>query len=270
MAADKRLSKQLLEKALKLGADLAGIAGVEALKNSPSHLIYGKLDHYAGVGSRGDGIVAPGTIAWPTGALSALVIAIAHPEDKAELDWWQGGLEGGTPGNRELIRINAQLSDWLEKEKGITAKNLPYHIEFGGIFLKDAAVLAGLGCIGQNNMFVSKKFGPRVRLRAMLLDIEMAPTGPVDFDPCLNCAKPCLAACPRRAFQQQVYRQEDYKIEGLPGRDGFFSRDLCSKQMKQDIYASGESKLNMIRRDEPGPPVKYCRRCEFSCPVGKI
>ncbi|MEA3231699.1 MAG: hypothetical protein U9Q05_08095 [Thermodesulfobacteriota bacterium] len=63
------------------------------------------------------------------------------------------------------------MSIWLEKEKGITAEKLPYHIESGGIFLKDAAALAGLGCIGKNNMLVLMKYGPRVRLRALLLNI---------------------------------------------------------------------------------------------------
>lgn len=270
MAANKRLSKQILEMALEIGADVAGIASVDALKNSPSHMVYGKLDHYRGVGTREDSIVAPGAIAWPTGTQSAIVIAISHPEDKPELDWWQGGLKGGTPGNRELMRINTELCRWLENDKGIKTESLPYHIEFGGIFLKDAGVLAGLGCIGENNLFVSKLYGPRVRLRAVLLDIELPPTGPIEFDPCLNCAKPCLVACPQRAFRTQVYRREDYKIDGLPGRDGYFSRDLCSQQMKQDIYASGQSKLNPEQWDDQGPPVKYCRRCEFSCPIGKI
>ncbi len=270
MAANKRLSKQILEMALKSGADLAGIAGVDALKNSPSHIIFGKLDHYRGVGSRQDNVDAPVKIAWPAGALSAVVIAISHPEHKPELDWWQAGIKGGTPGNRALMRINTELSGWLEKEKGIKTKRLPYHIEFGGIFLKDAGVLAGLGCIGQNNLFVSKQYGPRARLRAVLLDIELPSSGPIDFDPCSACTKPCLAACPQRTFQNQVYRREDYKIDGLPGRDGYFSRDLCSKQMKQDIYAGGQNKLNPEQWDDRGPPVKYCRRCELACPVGKI
>jgi epoxyqueuosine reductase len=270
MTAEKKLTEQILKKTLELGADLAGMASIETLKNSPSHIIYGKLNHYRGVGSKEDVSVAPGKIAWPSGALSAAVIAVVHPEDKPELDWWQSELKGGTPGNRELRKISSGLSDWLEKEKGITAKKLPYHIESGGIFLKDAAALAGLGCFGKNNMFVSVKYGPRVRLRALLLNIELPSTGPVEFDPCLNCEMPCRAACPRHAFHARVYHREDYNIDGLPGRDGFFSRDLCNSQMEQDTSASGENKINMERRREPDVPVKYCRRCEFSCPVGKI
>jgi epoxyqueuosine reductase len=65
---------------------------------------------------------------------------------------------------------------------------LSYFIETGGIYLKDTAVLAGLGCIGKNNMLVTPELGPKVRLRALLLEEDLTPTGPIDFDPCKN---PC-------------------------------------------------------------------------------
>jgi epoxyqueuosine reductase len=266
----KKLTEQILEKALEFGADSTGVTSLEALRKSPSHLIYGNLNQYQGIGSKKDGRVAPGQVAWPAGARSAVVIAIAHPEDKPELDWWQSGLKGGTPGNRNLMRINSGLSDWLEKEKGIATQKLPYHIESGGIFLKDAAALAGLGCIGRNNLFVSAKYGARVRLRALLLDIELAPTGPVEFNPCLNCEMPCRAACPRQAFHSRIYHPGDYKIDVLPGTDGFFSRDLCNRQMEKDNSDGSETNLNVEQRNKPGMMVKYCRLCEFSCPVGRL
>jgi hypothetical protein len=43
MTAEKKLTEQILKKTLELGADLAGMASIETLKNSPSHIIYGKL-----------------------------------------------------------------------------------------------------------------------------------------------------------------------------------------------------------------------------------
>jgi epoxyqueuosine reductase len=47
-----------------------------------------------------------------------------------------------------LISINDGLSKWLEEKKGVETKKLPYYIEQGGVFLKDAAAMAGLGCSG--------------------------------------------------------------------------------------------------------------------------
>ena len=147
--SDKDINARIIEQAINLGASVAGIANVEALKNSPSHFVFGKLDRYNGMGMKDSGKAALGKISWPDNAGSAVVVGVEHPEDKPELDWWQEGVRGGTPGNRILIDINTELSEWLEKENGYKTKKLPYHIENGGIFLKDAAVMAGLGCIGK-------------------------------------------------------------------------------------------------------------------------
>ena len=243
-------ASQIIEKATEFGACLAGIANVEALKQSPSHFVYGRLNEYKTVGNK-EGKLKPGVIVWPENARSAIVIALLHPEEKPELDWWRHGFSGGTAGNRMLISINSKLSTWLEKEKGIKTTQLPYHIEDGGIFLKDAAVMAGLGCIGKNNMVVTAEYGPRVRLRAMFTDELLPETGPADFDPCRDCSMPCRNTCPQNAF-----------------RNTFYSRAICNRQMETD-GANAAVPNAREKIDKPFSPVKYCRACELSCPVGQ-
>ena len=49
--------------------------------------------------------------------------------------------------------------------------------------------------------------------------------------------------------------------EPLPGRDGTYSRDLCNKRMKKDI---AESTRN---NSDKKTTIKFCRKCEFICPV---
>ena len=261
------LSNLIIEKALAFGANLAGIANVQKLKNSPSHNIYGKLGDYKGVGTIENGYVGPGKIAWPENAKSAVVVAIEHSEEKLEMDWWKDGYSGGTEGNWVLISIIARLAEWLEKEKGMKSYKLPYFIERGGIFLKDAAVLAGLGCIGRSNILVTPLYGPRVRLRAMLLDQKLQATGPIEFDPCQECKMPCRKACPQKVFQSRIYAKEKFGLDKLPGRSGVFSRDLCNVQMEVDVDNCQEIKVEGLTSS--GKLIKYCRLCEFSCPVGK-
>ena len=70
------LANLIIEKALEFGANLAGIANIQELKNSPSHNIYGKLSDYNGVGTIDNGYVEPGKIGWPENAKSAVVVAI--------------------------------------------------------------------------------------------------------------------------------------------------------------------------------------------------
>jgi epoxyqueuosine reductase len=272
-------SAQIIGKSKELGAAIAGIASVELLQESPSHKILGeygtKID---GVHSFEGMIEGFNEIKWPASATSALVIGVSHPQDEPELDWTHGS--GNTPGNRILQRINRQLAAWIEEAFGIKAHRMPYWVEKGGIYLKDTAVLAGLGCIGKNNLLVTPELGPRVRLRGMLLEDELTPTGPVAFDPCADCSEWCRKACPQNAFDRIVLSPAEAGMYTLPGRDGCFGRAKCYVQMDKDVedsdmavakgLLSGLDKRALaaeeISRTEKR--IKWCRRCELACPVG--
>jgi epoxyqueuosine reductase len=164
------LTAQIVEKAKSLGATIAGVASVESLKASPSHQIYRKIGmnlraHWSDM--KAD--AKPDEVAWPADAVSAIVIGVEHNIDTPERDWWDGK---GTSGNRILIRINNRLSEWIENTFSINTHKLPYFVSNGGIFLKDAAVAAGLGCLGKNNLVITPGYGPRIRFRALLIDRE--------------------------------------------------------------------------------------------------
>ncbi|GAI92734.1 unnamed protein product, partial [marine sediment metagenome] len=191
-------------------------------------------------------------------------------------DWWDGKR---SPGNNILIRIIRELSVWIQEEYGIKTQVMPYAVERGGIYLKDTAVLAGLGCIGRNNLLITPELGPRVRLRAMLLAEDLPATGPIPFDPCDGCEEFCRKECPQNAFAERILSSADVGMAMLPGRDGFFSRANCMFQMNKDVDDSevelddnvhiipdNEEDFNMDARFKY---IKYCRKCELSCPIGK-
>ena len=256
------IGKQIIEIAIRNGANLAGIANVKALRTSSSHLIYNKLDNYSGVGTVKDDetLTIKQLFNWPETAKSLLVIGLSHPRDLPKLDWWDGK---GTPGNRLLIDIIKHTQEQIESDLKISTQKLHYYVEKGGVFLKDAAVLAGLGCIGKNNMLVTRDYGPRVRLRSLFLDAEIDPTGPVEFDPCSDCKAPCRKVCPEKAMAGKVIAFESIKGPlDLPARDGAYDRTLCNIRMEKDIDESKEYEYGQT-------PIKYCRKCEFVCPVGK-
>ncbi|NJD60824.1 MAG: Fe-S protein [Anaerolineales bacterium] len=239
MAINKSIiiREQMLQQVEEFGASLAGIARVDDLKKSPSYLKYAQNPYYSYFTSYPE---------WPEGARSILVFGLLHKKSEPELDWWDPK-PGGTPGNRALIRIQKKQKAWFKDELGINSISLPYKIEEGGIFLKDASSLAGIGIIGKNNLLISREYGPRVRLRAMFLEIELEATSPLDFDPCLTCDKPCYRACPQNAF-----------------RSGFYERKYCELQMKKD-----EANVRPLPGDPSTDHVRYCRACELACPVGK-
>jgi epoxyqueuosine reductase len=247
---------RMIEKAKAMGAATAGIASLEHLSQSPSHQILREIPD-----------LSPNhSIKWPGEAKSALVIAVSHPRDKPELDWW--GLSG-SPGKRILTSIKEELSLWVEGEFDIKAHLLNYSVVECGAYLKDAAVLAGLGCIGKNNLLVTPEFGPRVRLDGMLLEEELPATGPIDFDPCDGCKELCRKACPQDSYGEIVLSPVETGMAALPGRDGRFSRGRCMVQMEKNV-ADGRAAPQELSRDVlPGKGfIKYCRRCELACPVG--
>lgn len=214
----------ILREASGSGAFLAGIVSSAALRPTFAH-------------GQPEPLREPGSL---------LVLALGHPESQPELDWWDDR-PGGSPGNRILEEKGRGLIPWLRKEMGVEGELLPYNPERGGVLLKDAAVLAGLGTIGANNLLITPEYGPRVRLRALLLRENLESTGPIGFSPCEGCDTPCRKACPQAAF-----------------RDGVYNRTRCMKQMKAD-----ETNKALSRRQErPVRVIRYCRACETACPIG--
>jgi len=253
------LRSTILGKAKHEGASLAGIASVDWLRKSPSHVFYAQSDDYTGVGTPKDVDPTFDPPAWPSAASSCLVVAIEHPYSAPELDWWDGR---GTPGNRLLIALMKTMRPWLREELGIESYPSKYYIHHGGVLTKDAAVQAGLGCIGRNNLFVSPEFGPRLRLRALFLETELPPTGPTDFDPCVECPAPCLKVCPSAALPAETDIPPGLEAMPLPSRDGSYDRERCNVQMERNM-----AEAEAVAVDDE-LVIKYCRRCEFACPVG--
>ncbi len=226
------LGKWLIDTAIENGASLAGIASMRSLNVSPSHTIYSKLGDYSGVGTvKGDDVLPKNQLFhWPASSNAILVIGLYHPKEKPELDWWDGR---GTPGNRVLIEIIHRTSEQIESQLKLKTHKCHYYVEKGGLFLKDAAVLAGLGCIGMNNLLITPSYGPRVRLRALLIDADIKSTGPIAFDPCVDCKQFCRKVCPETAMTDKapIFQSIEFS-EYLPGRDGNYDRQLC-KQAKE-------------------------------------
>jgi epoxyqueuosine reductase len=217
--------ERILAQSLECGVSLAGLAPLSLLREPTEHLTEGW---------RG-----------PMRRASILVLALEHPESEPELDWWGG--EGGTEGNRRLIAASEQMQRFLSRELDVLARPLPYHPWKGGLLLKDAAVLAGLGCIGDHNLLITPQYGTRVRLRAILVDLEVVPAQIPDFAPCAGCSHPCWQACPQQAFAS-----------------GAYEKACCARQMELD-------ERNAAARGHVGQDaelVSYCRACEWACPAG--
>ena len=68
----------------------------------------------------------------------------------------------------------------------------------GSLYLRLAAVEAGMGTLGLNNMLLTPEFGPRVYLCGMMTNLALGPDTPLDEELCLglaDCGR-CAAICP--------------------------------------------------------------------------
>jgi len=65
---------------------------------------------------------------------------------------------------------------------------------------KYAAVHAGLGWIGKNGVFVTEKYGPRVKLSTVLINYDLPLGSPIINSFCPNACNECIKACPYKAL----------------------------------------------------------------------
>ena len=122
----------------------------------------------------------------------------------------------------QLGVIVNKISDYLQS-KGFNAHAQPAIA--GDINFIPVAIDAGLGIAGKNGLLITKNNGPRVRLAAVLTDIENLPFsegGEFDWikDYCENCNL-CVDKCPAKA----IYPQGRILPDGGPV---FIDHTLCA------------------------------------------
>ncbi|MCX7679871.1 MAG: 4Fe-4S dicluster domain-containing protein [Spirochaetes bacterium] len=131
-----------------------------------------------------------------------------------------------------------------EKELDGISQTLRYHFSH-----KMAATRAGLGWIGKSDLFISKKFGPRLRLATVLCERPFGEIGtPIEKNFCGSCTR-CVDACPAKAANGMGWHV------GVD-RDEFFNAyaclDMCRKLSAQRL----------------GEPLSICGICMAVCPIG--
>jgi epoxyqueuosine reductase len=242
MTSKRSMRDDIISKAESLDDIQAGMARLDDVLDGPS---YEAAPDGLGLGTS---LSDTDRVVWPAEARTVLVLGLYHPKHDPRLDWWE---RGDSWGNRRLRAISRSLKQWLREAHGLGALPLPYYVEKGGLFLKDAAVRSGIGVIGRNNLLVNHKWGPRIRLRALLLEGDVPTTQRLEgFSPCETCKGFCQKACPVKAFPE-----------------GRYNRSICFKE----IHANAENRTPEGEIGENGERnlvVKYCRACEWSCPAG--
>lgn len=115
---------------------------------------------------------------------------------------------------------------------------------------KMVATRAGLGWIGKTDLFISREFGPRLRLVSILLKSPVkSKSRPINISKCGKC-NICVGICPAKAANGKLW---DITVE----REEFFDPFKCRRQCAE----FGRTRLGMDAR--------ICGICVAACPVGQ-
>lgn len=110
---------------------------------------------------------------------------------------------------------------------------------------------AGLGWIGKTDLFISKKFGPRLRLVSLLTDYPLEITeSTIDKSRCGKCDD-CVVICPANAATGKLW---DIKTD----RDLFFDAHKCRNKCRE------------LTRNRLDLDSATCGICVSVCPIGKL
>lgn len=144
----------------------------------------------------------------------------------------------------------AYLSTWLSKYLNAIGYKSRANFESNYDFnLIGAAIKAGLGTYGYNGLVIDEEHGPKVKLSAILTDVELVPDAPTAFDVknvCERC-KICVQKC--------LSKELDSKKGGLVDSDKCYERwriygSLCTVCIKScpfsqtELYNEYKGRLN--------------------------
>jgi len=163
--------------------------------------------------------------------------------------------------NEELSLLTSRISEDLNKND-IETRNIDPTVstsDLDSIYFdtlrtdlshKMVATRAGLGWIGKTDLFISKEFGPRLRLVSILLKTPVeSKSNPIDISRCGNC-NICVDICPAKAANGKLWNITTDREEFF---DPFKCRDQCAE--------FGWTRL--------GIDARICGICVAACPVGQ-
>ena len=190
------MEKRIKEILLSLGADMCGIAAVEAFADAPAG--FHPRDIF-------------------DACKSVVVFALALPRSLYQCGTRIVYNHANNTSLAEIDRITLKACIQIEALGALCVPvpcDSPYeHWEperlhgRGILSMRHAAQLSGIGCMGKNTLVMNRTLGNRMNLGALLTDLAIE-SDPAAEDICIPGCRKCLDACPQKALDGVTVRQD--------------------------------------------------------------
>lgn len=183
-------AEEVKEFALKEGADIVGIADALRVPESypprpPQRLMpEAKAVVVFGVAMLGGGLESGN---WHVA--NAQTIALYHEVSRIG---YRIGRFLEKAGYRALMVSPAEPFEMSRETRGLVAE----------LSLRHCAVAAGLGVLGKSRLLLTRDFGPRVNLGAVVTNAPLPADSPLEEELCSEC-RTCIDNCPAKAISEE-------------------------------------------------------------------
>ncbi len=142
----------------------------------------------------------------------------------------------------------------------------------GDISLRHVAEAAGIGRIGRNRLLLTPKYGPRVRLGAVVTNAPLIEDSSLAENPCDDCGL-CVQACPAKALDTHTVKDAvkclgKQQTWGLAANIRFVEKLLDAPPEQQKAMLRDPEYWNLYQA-QSNTLLYTCYECLNSCPVGK-
>ncbi len=184
---------------------------------------------------------------------SALVLAVPYGEQLTPDDYTEERFEQGIQISKGLLEtVLAEIERILQKRQvkyWIPPVAQENEKELRALFsFKTAAARAGIGWFGKNDVIITERYGPRVRLSAILIDEIFAYGQPITEGRCPEDCTECIDICPCKALKNQQWTVDKDRSEIIDYRK-------CNRMRSAFIPKLGRKSA--------------CGLCMAACPFGR-
>ena len=184
---------------------------------------------------------------------SAIVFAVPYGKQLTTETYTEQDFEDGIQSARARLESILQRLETLLQACG-TAYDIPPVAQsdetelLAPFSFKYAATRAGIGWIGKNDVVITQRYGPRVRLSAVLTDAPLSSGEPITESKCPDGCVLCVEACPCKALH-------GVRWDASKQRSELIDYQRCNRMRSSFIPELGRKHA--------------CGRCFVACPFGK-